>query len=86
MSPDLDFDTKVDQVLGRAFRLSIEPLEGIEKEAEQLAALAAGDVRVVEAARRLAMNLAEGLPGMITKQVISLLRRALEIGAWNWEA
>lgn len=80
-----DLERRADALLGMAFRLAGEPLEGINEVAEQLASLAEDDRHVLERARRVSLRLAERSPSDLTRQVVSLLRRALEVGHWRWE-
>lgn len=78
-------DPRTDALLARALGLAELPLEGIEEQARELAAIAAGDRAVVERARRAAMRIVDEQPNHVNKQVLSLLRRALEVGEWRWE-
>jgi hypothetical protein len=84
-------DARVAGLIERAYALAGQELEGIDDAARELARAADGDVEVAAAAiRRIRSAVAEGPEGAAaadraTKQVASLLRRALEIGEWNWE-
>jgi hypothetical protein len=75
----------VERVLGRAFAFADQELAGIEDAAKELAQLAGGDVAVMEAAIRRVRAGAQSGGDRRIKQVASLLRRALEIGVWDWE-
>lgn len=83
--PELD-QVALTAVLVRASELAGEELAGIDDAASELAALAAGDVRLMAAAIRRIRGEVEAGGGRAVKQVASLLRRALEIGTWDWEA
>ena len=97
--PEID-DARVAGLIERAYALAGQELEGIDDAARELARTADGDVEVVAAAiRRIRSAVTEaagqaedaggaggaGGADRATKQVASLLRRALEIGEWNWE-
>lgn len=73
-------------LLDRATEIASAPLEGIEEAAEELAAMTGGDLRVLERARRRALEAERNDPGRLSRQVVSLLRRAIEVGSWNWDA
>ncbi|MFN2607167.1 MAG: hypothetical protein ABR511_04635 [Acidimicrobiales bacterium] len=74
----------VDRLLDRAFELAQSGLEGINEVAIELAELTGGDRGLIEGALRRARALAESEPSRLTKQVSALLRRALELGDWDW--
>ena len=78
-------DPGVQRVLGRALEFADQELSGIEEAAKELAQLAGGDVAVMEAAIRRTRAEAQSGGDRRIKQVASLLRRALEIGVWEWE-
>jgi hypothetical protein len=81
-----DFDQRVEQILGRAHQMADEPLEGIDEAAKELAALAGGDVAIVARIRQVAADNVDAEPDRHNKQVLSLVRRAIEIGRWDWDA
>lgn len=82
---EVAIELRVDAVVGRAFRLAGQPLEGIESASKELVELTGGDRRVLERARRVALGLSEADPSKLTRQVASLVRRALELGQWEWD-
>jgi hypothetical protein len=81
-----DFDERVERILARAHQMADEPLEGIDEAAKELAALAGGDVAVVARLRQVAAANVDAEPDRHNKQVLSLVRRAIEIGRWDWDA
>jgi hypothetical protein len=85
-SPGNDVDARVELVLARARRFADDDLEGIEEAAKDLARLAGGDVAVVAGARQRAVRAVADDPGRHSKQVLSLIRRAMEVGDWDWGA
>ncbi len=70
--------------LGEAYEVSRGPISAFNDTAIALAAKANRDRRVIERARREAQERLEASPDQLTKQVASLLRRALELGEWDW--
>ena len=81
-----DFDERVERILSRVHQMADEPLEGIEEAAKELAALAGGDVAVVARLRQVAAENVDAEPDRHNKQVLSLVRRAIEVGRWDWDA
>ena len=81
-----DFDERVEGILARAHEMADEPLEGIEEAARELADLAGGDVAVVARIRQVAADNVDAEPDRHNKQVLSLVRRAIEVGRWDWDA
>ncbi len=81
-----DFEDRVARILARAHEMADEPLEGIDEAAKELAALAGGDVAVVARLRQVAADNVDAEPDRHNKQVLSLVRRAIEIGRWDWDA
>jgi hypothetical protein len=81
-----DFDERVEQILARAHQMADEPLEGIEDAAKELAELAGGDIAVVARIRQVAAGSVDAEPDRHNKQVLSLVRRAMEVGRWDWDA
>ncbi len=79
-------DERVQQVVTRAYELSDEDLEGIDDAAREIAGLCHGDIAVIDAARRAIHADVDRDPSRQHKQAASLVRRALEIGHWDWEA
>lgn len=77
-------DEAAGALLARAAEIASGPLEGIEEAAKELAAMTGGDLRVLERARRLALEAERADPGRLSRQVVSLLRRAIEVGRWDW--
>jgi hypothetical protein len=76
---------KAEVVVARAYEMAASSLEGINEAALELADLSGVDVAVITAAWRRALEMVEVSPDHATKQVVSLLRRALELGNWRWE-
>jgi hypothetical protein len=76
---------RAEAVLARAYALASSPLEGIDGAARELADLSGADVAVIATARRRILERLETSPDHATKQVVSLIRRALELGNWRWE-
>lgn len=73
-------------VLGRCRQLASGYLEGIEDAADELVATAQGDRSAIEVARREVLaTLARQPDDRVAKQMLSLLRRALERGQWKWD-
>lgn len=77
-------DAAAAALLGRATEIASGPLEGIEEAAKELAEMTGGDLRVLERARRRALEAERADPGRVSRQVVSLLRRAIEVGTWDW--
>ena len=84
--PVPDLNERVEQVLARAHQLADESLEGIDEAARELAELAGGDVAVVARIRQRAAEAVDAEPDRHNKQVLSLVRRAIEVGRWDWDA
>jgi hypothetical protein len=78
-------DARVQTLLHRAFAFADQDLSGINEAARELAECAGGDVAVMEGAIRRVRAQVHSGGDRRTKQVSSLLRRALEIGEWDWE-
>ncbi|MHB8505950.1 MAG: hypothetical protein ACYDEN_09575, partial [Acidimicrobiales bacterium] len=79
-------DERAGELVERAATIASGTLEGIEDAARELAAMTAGDLRVLERARRLALSRLETAPDHSSRQIAALLRRALEVGTWSWDA
>jgi hypothetical protein len=77
-------DPQVEALLTRAYELAASPLEGINEAALELADLTGEEIDVLSAARRRVAKRLITSPDHATKQVASLLRRALELGNWRW--
>ena len=73
-------------MIARALELADEDLLGIDQAALDVAVLCEGDIAVIDAARRHVNELIAGSPDRRNKQAASLIRRALEIGHWDWAA
>lgn len=82
----VDDETRVTALVAEAYALADGDLAGIDDAARELASVARGDVRVIAAAIRQVRAQVESGGDRATKQVASLLRRALEIGTWDWES
>ena len=82
--PEDDVERRAEQLHQRAAQLAATPLEGIEETAKELASMAGGDLAVVERARRRALMELDADPGPLTRQVVALMRRAIEVGTWSW--
>jgi hypothetical protein len=74
-------------LLARAYQLADSELEGIDEAAQELAAMTGDDLTVIDRARRLTIDRLAESPDRATKQVASLIRRALEVGMsrWHWD-
>ena len=83
--PPASGDAALDALLGRAAELAAGPLHGIEGEAKELATMAGGDLELISRARRLAMDWVEEGGGPVAKQVVAMIRRAIEVGEWDWK-
>jgi len=81
---DPTLDERASDLLARAEQIAVGPLEGIDDAARELAQSTGGDLRVLERARRAALSAARDAPSPGARQTVSLLRRALEVGAWDW--
>lgn len=68
-------------VLARAYQLARGPLAGVEDAAKDLVSVSGGDATAISAARREVLARLQRSPE--DKQVASLLRRAIELGAWE---
>lgn len=79
-------DERVRIVVTRAYELADEAIEGIDDAARELAELCHGDISVIDAVRRAIHADVEREPSRQHKQAASFVRRALEIGHWDWEA
>jgi len=75
---------RAEVLLQRARALAAGPLDGIETAARVLAEEAEGDLPAMQHARRAALDAEAADPTPAAKQVVSLLRRALEVGDWDW--
>jgi hypothetical protein len=82
-----DLDSRVDALLARAYQLASSDLNGINEAAEELAALSGDDIGVLYRARRVVLERMAIGPDRATKQVVWLIRRALEVGSdrWRWK-
>ena len=76
----------VAKALAKAYELAELPLSGIDDAAHELATLCVGNVAVIEAVRRAVAADLETSPNRRNQQAASLIRRALEVGEWDWEA
>ena len=76
---------RVDRLLARAYQLADSSLEGINEAALELADLAGDDVTVLDQARKIVAERLASSPDHASKQVGSLIRRALELGHWRWQ-
>ncbi len=77
-------DLAATRLLTGAREIAAEHPDGIEDGARQLVELSGGDVAVVSRARRIAVARMESEPSGLNKQIVSLIRRALEVGANGW--
>jgi hypothetical protein len=80
-----DLDAAVEKFLAEAYEVARSPISAFNDAAAALAAKADRDRRVIERARRVVQNRLQTEPDHLTKQVLALLRRALELGEWDWE-
>ena len=79
-----DLDGQVAALLARAYQLANSDLEGINEAAEELAAMSGEDLAVISKARRVVLERVAAGPDHDTRQVNSLIRRAIELGGWRW--
>lgn len=70
-------------VLARAYQLAKGPLAGVEDAAKDLVSVSGGDATAISAARREVLARLQHGHSPDDKQVASLLRRAIELGAWK---
>jgi hypothetical protein len=78
-------DERLELWLARCRALAEGALEGIEDASKVLAALAEGDRHLMERARRHLLAAQTASPGNRTlTQMLSLWRRAFELGTWDW--
>jgi hypothetical protein len=80
-----DLDAAVEKFLAEAYEIAESPISAFNDTAVALAAKADRDRRVIERARRVVQSRLETEPDHLSKQVASLMRRALELGEWDWE-
>ena len=80
-----DLDAAVEKFLVEAYEVAQAPIAAFNDAAGALAARADRDRRVMERARRVVQSRLQTEPDHLTKQVASLLRRALELGEWDWD-
>jgi flagellar biosynthesis/type III secretory pathway protein FliH len=80
-----NLDAAVEKFLAQAYEVAQSPITAFNDVAVALAAKADRDRRVIERARRVVQSRLQTKPDHLTKQVSALLRRALELGEWNWE-
>jgi hypothetical protein len=70
----------------RCRQLAVGTLDSVETPADELVALAAGDRRLMEDARKVILGALEQSPGDRTwSQMLAFWRRAFEKGTWSWE-
>lgn len=79
-----DLDAAVEKFLAEAYDVAQSPISAFNEAAVALAAKADRDRRVIERARRVVQSRLQADPDHLTKQVSALLRRALELGDWDW--
>lgn len=78
-------DGRLELWLARCRELAESPLDGIEEASKELAVLAQPDRHLMERVRRRLLVQQETSPEDRTvKQMLSLWRRALEVGRWTW--
>jgi hypothetical protein len=80
-----DLDAAVEKFLAEAYEVAQSPISAFNDAAVALGAKADRDRRVIERARRVVQGRLQTEPDHLTKQVSALLRRALELGDWDWE-
>ncbi len=80
-----NLDAAVEKFLAEAYEVAQSPIWAFNDAAESLAAKADRDRRVIERARRVVLSRLQAEPDHLTKQVSSLLRRAIELGEWDWD-
>ncbi|HTW98440.1 MAG TPA: hypothetical protein VMD59_06675 [Acidimicrobiales bacterium] len=86
VSGGLDRQAAVATWLARCRALAEASLDSVEAPADELAALAGGDRRTMEIARRAILEALERDPGnCLLRQMQSFWRRAFEKGSWDWD-
>lgn len=80
---DADLERRVDAWLERCRALAVQPLDGIETPAQELADLAGGERLLMERARRSLLRMSNGGTDRLARQMLSLWRRAFERGDWD---
>ncbi len=82
-----DIEGQAAALVARAYQLADSQLEGINEAAEELAGMSRADLTVISRARRVVMGRLATRPDRATAQVAWLIRRAIEVGAgqWQWE-
>jgi hypothetical protein len=78
-------DGQLRHLLERGYELAASELEGINEAALELADAAGGNRRVMERAFRVVAERVRVDPSHANKQVASLIRRAIELGMWQWD-
>ncbi len=76
---------EVEEFLALAYELATHPIERFDDAAGRLAGTADGEVAVIASARRRVAARLRAAPDPVTKQVAALIRRAFEVGRWDWE-
>ena len=79
---DGELEAPTTALLDRAYEIARGHLEGINEAAEELANMTHGDLRVLWRARRVTLDRLSIAPSKEVRQVMSLIRRALELGEW----
>jgi hypothetical protein len=80
----VEVERRAQQVLVRGHELARLPLESIEQAAAELVELSAKNSDAVTHAYRVARSQLEADPSTENKQVVSLIRRSIEIGMGHW--
>ncbi len=76
----------VDAWVDHCRRLAESSLDSVESPADDLVALAGGDRRLMEQARKVILAGLQASPGdAVWTQMLSFWRRAFEKGDWDWE-
>jgi hypothetical protein len=79
-------DDDLQRWIERCQQLAVSTLDSVETPADELVALAAGDRRLMEDARKVIVAALEQSPGDRTwSQMLAFWRRAFEKGTWSWE-
>jgi hypothetical protein len=80
-------DDGLQRWIERCRQLAVSTLDSVETPADELVALAAGDRRLMEDARKVILAALERSPGDRTwSQMLAFWRRAFEKGTWSWES
>lgn len=81
-----NFDERVSALVSVVMTMAAGTLSSLDLGAAIVASKARGDVRVIAEVRRRVNRLAMDRPDRTTRQASELVRCALAIGDWDWDA